>query len=376
MDHWLHHTAWLGNSAHAWVIAGIGALIGYIVVYAVARFIAARLKALSARRPRSMLLHMCAAVADATRGWVLLLLAVLVALHSLHFTSDVDDQLRWLVGAKGTVNGRLGWLIGAFIGVQIAFWISALIVSWLKRATPEGSMQRSNPIIYGILTWTVELLVWVTLLLVLLSNAGVHIGAFVASLGVGGIALAMAAKNVLEDLFASVAIGLDKPFTVGEFIGFGSELGTVRKVGIKSTRIESLSGEELAINNSNLLQNLVHNYSRREERRIVFEFHVPLDTPRENLPKIAEGVNDIIRAKDMTRLDRGHFLEISRDGYRFEFAYYVLSPDFGPYADIQQSINLAILAELENQGVKLAMPSRVMYDAREGESGTPALSTD
>lgn len=359
MDHWLHHVAWLGNSAYDWIAAGIGALVGYVVIYGVARLLAARLKSLSEHHPHSMLLSVSAAVVRATRGWVLLLLAIVIALNSLDFGPHVAAHLRWLLGKSGTVNGLLGWVVTIAFTIQVGFWVSTLLVAWLKRATPEGSMQKSNPIIYGILSWVLELMVWVTLLLVLLSSADVPIGTFIASLGVGGIAVAMAAKNVLQDLFASIAIGLDKPFVVGEFIAFGSDLGTVTKVGIKSTRIASLSGEELAINNSNLLQNLVHNYSRMQERRVVFGFRVPLDTPREEVSAIAGIVNDIIHAQgeDKTRLDRGHFIAIEPEGFRYEFVYYVLSPDYTTYCNIQQSINLKIMAGLETLGVLFAVPA-------------------
>lgn len=355
MMEWLEHTSWLNNSSLAWITAGIVALVFYIVTYGVARILAARCKSLAARRPRSTLLHILAATTAATRGWLLLLLGTVIGLSSLDLTPLYDKS--------GTL---LNWVMVALAGCQAALWVSAALVGWLKRATPNGSMQKSNPIIYSILTWTVELLVWVTLLLILLSQAGVHIGAFVASLGVGGIAIAMAAKNVLEDLFASLAIGLDKPFEEGEFITFGDELGTVKKVGIKSTRIESLSGEEIAVNNSNLLQHLIHNYSRRAERRVVFGFHVPLDTPRDKVERIAGMVNDIIDHQENTRRDRGHFIAIEPEGYRYEFVYYVLSPDYGPYCDAQQSLNLKIMTELEAMSVNFAMPMRMMYEPARG----------
>lgn len=366
MTHWLEHTAWLGNTGMAWIIAGIGALVGYIVVYGAARIVAARCRKLSERRPRNTLLQLLSAATTATRSWCILLLAIVIALQTLDFSSLAQaDQ----------ISSGLGWLVVALIGIQVALWVSTLLVAWLKRATPDGSLKKTNPIIFGILTWTVELLVWLTLLLILLAQAGVHIGAFIASLGVGGIAIAMAAKNVLEDLFASLAIGLDKPFEEGEFITFGDELGTVKKVGIKSTRIESLSGEEIAIGNSNLLQHLIHNFSRRSERRVVFGFHVPLNTARDKVEKITQAVNDILDNQELTRRDRGHFLGIEAEGFRFEFVYYVLSPDFGPYCDAQQAINLKIMAEMEAMDVTFAMPMRMMYGASrelEAPAGTDA----
>lgn len=359
MNPWFHHATWLGNPIHAWIFAGIGALVGYIVVYGAVRILAARLRTLSTHHPRSTPLSLCAAVADATRAWVLALLAIVIALHTLHFPPTLDARLRWMVGKTGTVDDALSWLIGALVSILIAYWVSTLIIAWLKRATPDGGMQKSNPVIFGILTWAVELTVWVTLLLILLSNAGVHIGAFIASLGVGGIAVAMAAKNVLQDLFASIAIGLDKPFTVGEFIAFGTESGTVTKVGIKSTRIASASGEELTINNSGLLQQLVHNYSRMQERRVTFGFRVPLDTPGDTATAIADATKNIIRdiGTDKVRLDRGHLLAIEPEGLRYEFVYYVLTSGYNDYCDIQQAINLGIMAKLETLGVLFAAPT-------------------
>jgi len=347
MEHWIFNSSWLGNTTFAWIIAGVGALIGYIVVFGVARFLAAHFRTLASRHANSQSLQILSATLSATRGWIVLLLAIAVALGSLSFPAPAPKYI--------------GWAIAVLVGMQIAFWVSTLIVSWLKRSTPEGSMQNTNPIIYGILTWTVEMLVWVTLLLVLLGSAGVNISAFVASLGVGGIAIAMAAKNVLEDLFASISIGLDKPFMVGEFIDFGIGLGTIKKVGIKSTRIEALSGEELAISNSQLLQNLIHNYSRRQERRIVFGFHIPLETPRDKVEQVTHLVNDIIDAQDNTRRDRGFFEGIELQGFRYEFVYYVLTPEYNDYVTAQQSINLKIMDALAGIGVSFAMPTRVMH---------------
>lgn len=363
MYQWLENTSWLGNSSLAWVTAGIFALAFYILTYSAARIVAARCRSLASRRPGSTLLHIVAATTAATRGWLLLLLGIALGLSGLDLTPLYDKA-----------DALLGWIIAALFGSQVALWISTALVGWLKRATPEGSMQKTNPIIYSILTWTVELLVWVTLLLILLAQADVKIGAFIASLGVGGIAIAMAAKNVLEDLFASLAIGLDKPFEEGEFIAFGDELGTVRKVGIKSTRIGSLSGEEIAIGNANLLSHLIHNYSRRSERRVVFGFHVPLDTPRDKVHTIAERVNDILDSEENTRRDRGHFMAIEPDGFRYEFVYYVLSPDMNVYCDVQQAINLKVMDALETMRVRFAMPMRMMYESRraDDESEEPA----
>ncbi|MDN5923665.1 MAG: mechanosensitive ion channel family protein [Xanthomonadales bacterium] len=362
MHHWIFNTSWFGNSTFAWLVAGVGALIGYSVVFGAAKLFAARFRSLAGRHEDHQSLQIVAAVFAATRGWIVLLLAMAVALHTLSFKAPIPKYITWA--------------IAVLVGVQIAFWVNTLIVSWLQRATPEGSMQNSNPIIYGLLTWVMEVLVWVILMMVLLGSAGVNISAFVASLGIGGIAVAMAAKNVLQDLFASVAIGLDKPFVVGETIQFASTTGTVKKVGIKSTRLDSLSGEELSISNSLLLHNLIHNYSRRQERRIVIGFHLPLDTPRAMVEKVTVDVNAIIDAQDNTRRDRGFMEAIETQGFRYEFVYYVLTPDYDAYVMAQQAINLKILAALESLGVFFAMPMRMMYDATGKIDNASSTDTD
>src|SRR6185437_12382465 len=169
---------------------------------------------------------------------------IVIALDFLHFGNAVDDA------AKAHTWNTQDWLhllTYALVGMQVALWIIALLVSLLHTSADRSDAHPANPVMLGVLTWAVQFCVWVTLALALLATGGVNITAFVASLGVGGVAVALALQNVLTDLFSSIAIGLDKPFEVGEYIAFGTDQGTVTKVGIKSTRIQSLSGEELAV---------------------------------------------------------------------------------------------------------------------------------
>jgi small-conductance mechanosensitive channel len=211
----------------------------------------------------------------------------------------------------------------------------------------------------GILIWACQFVVWVTFLLAVLTNAGVNITAFVASLGLGGIAVALALQTILGDLFAAVSIGLDKPFEPGDFIAFGTVSGSVVKVGVKTTRIASQTGEQLAISNSQVLAQLVHNYSRMSERRIAFGFSVPFDTSRENLDAIVERTNAIISAAESVRFDRGHFTGFGTDGFTFEFVYFMLDSDYVLYRDVQQRMNEQIVDMLDELGVRVAVLARV-----------------
>ncbi|MGH8144723.1 MAG: mechanosensitive ion channel family protein [Rhodanobacteraceae bacterium] len=357
MNDWLLHGEWMGNPVLSWVIAGAGALLGYIIAHSLVLFLKSRLRKLAERTHRDGF-AVAAQVVQATRGWLLLLIAIVIALNFLHFgtaTPNTEAAQHW------TTQDWLHLLAYALVGIQIAFWISALLVAWLDRSSRRDGGEPANPVILGVLTWAVKFVVWITLVLALLAEGGVNITAFVASLGVGGVAVALALQNVLTDLFSSIAIGLDKPFEVGEFIAFGSDLGTVIKVGIKSTRIQSLSGEELAISNSVLLKNLIHNYSRRQERRIVFNFRLPFDTPRDKIPEAIARVRGFIESEKMTRFDRGYLSGFGESGLDFEFVYYVLDPDYNVFVEIQQRINLAMLDAWDELGIEFAVPTRKVH---------------
>lgn len=366
MPDWLLHGEWLGNSTLAWVIAGAGALFGYLVAHSVVLFLESRLRRLAERTQRPGL-HVAAKVAGATRGWLLLLIAIVIALDFLHFGNAVNDAAKthtW------TPQGWLHLLTYALVGMQVALWIIALLVSLLRASAERGDARPANPVMLGVLTWAVQFCVWVTLALALLAAGGVNITAFVASLGVGGVAVALALQNVLTDLFSSIAIGLDKPFEVGEFIAFGDDLGTVIKVGIKSTRIQSLSGEELAISNSVLLKNLIHNYSRMKQRRVVFNFRLPFDTPREKIPEIVARVRGFIERDNPTRFDRGYLSGFGDYGLDFEFVYYVLDPGYNTFVEIQQRINLAMLDAWDELDIEFAVPARKLHAAAPAGNGT------
>ena len=363
MRDWLLHGEWFGNSTLAWVIAGACALLGYAVAHSTALFLKSHLDALASRTRRPGL-HVAAAAAGATRGWLLLLIAIFIALDFLRFDHAALDPGH---AREWSLPGLLHLITYTLVGIQVALWAIALLVSWLRQSAERNDERRANPVMLGVLTWAVQFMVWVTLALALLAAGGVNITAFVASLGVGGVAVALALQNVLTDLFASIAIGMDKPFEVGEYIAFdpgqGPEQGTVTKVGIKSTRIRSQSGEELAISNSVLLKSLVHNYSRRRERRVLFNFRMPFDTPREKIPQAIARVRDCIEREPQTRFDRGYLAGFGEYGLDFEFVYYVLDPGYNTYVEIQQRINLAMLDAWHELGIQFAVPARALHAA-------------
>ncbi|HEY0876997.1 MAG TPA: mechanosensitive ion channel family protein [Zeimonas sp.] len=353
---------WLDNPASSWIAAIAGALVGFLIARTVVVAVRSHLRRIDERLPEPALraARPLRVLVDATRNWVLALLAFVFAGRFLELSARVDAVL-----------SNLGF---ALVGLQVALWVNALIELWLRRPSVDGQ-PRGNPVITGVLRWSAQLVVWTTLLMAMLANAGVDITAFVASLGIGGVAVALALQSLLGDLFSSISIGLDKPFEVGEFIAFGDDLGTVRNVGIKSTRIDSLRGEQLVIANSKLLDQLVRNYSRMPHRRVVFGFRLPYGTSSDRVRRVVDAVSEVIRSQQNTRFDRGHQSAFGEYGLEFEFVYYVLASDYTLYMDIQQRINLAIIDLLEALDLGFAVPARYIRVESDAAQGARLRST-
>ncbi|HEX9722506.1 MAG TPA: mechanosensitive ion channel family protein [Candidatus Paceibacterota bacterium] len=209
--------------------------------------------------------------------------------------------------------------------------------------------------------------VWVVALLLVLQNLGYDITALIAGLGIGGIAIAFALQNVLSDVFASFSIYMDRPFQTGDFIIVGDIMGTVQHIGIKSTRIQSLWGEQIIIANKDLTEARVKNYKRMENRRLVFEFGVTYQTPAEKLRKIPEIVQEIVHGIELAAVDRAHFKKFGDSALVFEVMYHVDSPDYNQYMDVQQEINLQLKERLEKEGIEFAYPTQTVYLQKLGE---------
>ena len=238
---------------------------------------------------------------------------------------------------------------------------------WTKRTAkddPTSQAMMKN------MTIVVRLFLWAGAAFFVLDNLGINITAFVASLGIGGIAVALAAQALLGDAFGSFAIFLDKPFVVGDFIIVGDLLGTVEHVGIKTTRIRSLGGEQLVFSNSDLTSSRIKNYKRMQERRIIFSVGVIYQTTVEQvkaIPKIIEGV---IKEQKETRFDRAHFKSFGDFALIFEVVYYMLSPAYNTYMDTQQYINVRIMEEFAQAKIEFAYPTQLVYHTKVTE---PAL---
>lgn len=214
-------------------------------------------------------------------------------------------------------------------------------------------------------------LVWCIGLIFLLDNLGVNISTVVAGLGIGGIAVALAAQAVLGDLFSYFVIFFDRPFELGDFINVDDKVGTIEHIGIKSTRIRALSGEQIVLSNTDLTGSRIHNFKKLQRRRVVFQLGVIYQTSAEKLKQIPEIVKKIIIDNPDAEFDRGHFKSFGDFSLNFEFVYYVLSSDYNVYMNIQQNINMKIFEEFEQKGIEFAYPSQTLFLNKEGDWGKP-----
>ncbi|MGC3971028.1 MAG: mechanosensitive ion channel [Pirellulales bacterium] len=225
----------------------------------------------------------------------------------------------------------------------------------------------------SVLTFIGKAALWTIVVLLLLENVGVQVTALITGLGIGGVAVALAAENILGDLFASLSIAVDKPFVLGDFIIVGAEMGTVEKIGLKTTRVRALSGEQISFPNSDLLQSRIRNTTRQFDRRVVFNVVVNFATPTNKLAPLAAELAEIVRRRNQVRFDRAHFQTITDSGFQFEIVYFVDSPNFNLYMDIQQSINVELVEYLRRENIVFASKNATIVQP-EGPSETFAAA--
>lgn len=206
-----------------------------------------------------------------------------------------------------------------------------------------------------------NVVIWIIGIIFLFDNLGYNVGAVIAGLGIGGIAIALAAQNILGDLFNYFVIFFDRPFEIGDFIVLDDKLGTVEYIGIKTTRVKSLSGEQLILSNSDLTKSRVHNFKRMERRRIQFNITVTYPTSVENIREIPEIIKDAIRTTKGLTLDRAHFKGYVDSSLNFEAVFFVESPDFNLYMDLNQEMYLKIYEEFEKRNIAFAYPTRTIF---------------
>ena len=252
--------------------------------------------------------------------------------------------------------------------MQAGIWASNGITIWLTHYR-EKEEDGANRTTMNAVSFLVRVAVWTLVLLLILDNLGVDVTALVTGLGIGGIAIALAVQNVLSDLFASLSIVLDKPFVNGDFIVVGDMAGSVEHVGIKTTRVRSISGEQLVFSNSDLLSSRIRNFGRMNERRVVFSLGVTYQTPADKLEQIPALIEAAVSSQERVRFDRCHFFSYGDSSLNFETVYFVESADYRQHMDILQTVNLSIYRSFEAEGLEFAYPTQTLF-VEKGETSS------
>lgn len=340
-----------GNSIQAWLIAVLITLLLTMIAWLVKQVFIARLIHIT-DKTKTRLDNVVVRVLSQTK----LYLMVILAFYFGSMTLTLPERTGyWL--------GRVAFFTAL---IQIAVWGNELITSLIQRYQEENLEDKAgNVTTMRAASFLVKLALFSIILLLALDNAGVKIDTLIASLGIGSIAVALAVQNILADLFASLSIAYDQPFVIGDFIIVDDYLGTVENIGLKTTRVRSLSGEQLIFANNDLLNSRIRNYKRMEERRIVFSFGVTYQTPHALLEKIPGMVREIVESQEHTRFDRAHFKTFGDSSLVFEVVYYVLTPEYNLYMNIQQNINLALVKRFEADKIEFAYPTQTLYLKKE-----------
>lgn len=345
-----------GNTAQLWAVAAASATALFLVLAALRRAVASRL-ARFAERTRNDVDDLAVEVVRRTRAFFLAAVALYAASTLLALPPLADRALR--------AGGVLALVL------QAALWGNGVIAHVVQRQVARSLEENAaSATTMNALGFLARALLWGILALLALDNLGVDITALVAGLGVGGVAVALAVQSILGDLFASLSIVLDQPFVLGDFIIVDDVMGTVEHVGLKTTRIRSLSGEQIVCSNADLLKSRIRNYKRMYERRVLFGFGVAYETPPAAVAAIPGVVREIIEAQPDVRFDRAHFKGYGDSSLDFEVVYYTLDPDYNRYMDTQQAINLELLHRFATAGIEFAYPTRTLYVRAAGAPAT------
>lgn len=336
----------LGNKILDYIIGIVTFLTGIFLIWIIKTIIIKRLKGL-ANKTKTVIDDFIVTQLESKAINLLYFGAFYLGLEGLVLHPILRTVLNFL--ALGLVTA---------MGAGVIITISNVL---LKSYWDKTQGNKEQDLIYNAVNKTIQIVIWIVALLIFLDNLGVEITALVAGLGIGGVAIAFAAQAILSDIFSFFTIFFDRPFEIGDFIIVDDFMGTIELVGIKTTRIRSLTGEQVIFSNTDLTNSRVRNYKRMQYRRVVFSIGVTYDTTLAHLKEIPEIIKDIIVPIENTVFDRTHFFSYGDFSLNYEIVYYVKDRDYNKYMDIQQAINFRIKEEFDRRGIEFAFPTQTLY---------------
>ncbi|NTV44364.1 MAG: mechanosensitive ion channel family protein [Candidatus Yonathbacteria bacterium] len=319
-------------------------LAAHWLVLAVFRLLASRTKK---RQPDETFAHVIGTMSK----WFYAFLALYAAVSMLTISLEVAHWFKTILIIWAGYQAVLGALV--IIDHILERFFVANTDSLVEGEEDESARTFIGSIVHAI--------VWIAAGLFILDMVGVNIGSFATGLGIGGVIIAFALQSVLADLFSTFVIHAEKPFKPGDFIVVGEHRGTVKTIGIKTTRIQALQGEEIIISNQEMTSARVQNFKKMEERRVVSSVGIVYDTQIEKVKNIPGIIKDIIEKQEGIRFDRSHFRSLGPSSLDFEYVYYVLSGEYAPYMDVQEKINLGIMEAFAQESIEFAFPTQMVY---------------
>ena len=340
-------TVVLGNSVWQWISAAVVIIFVYIGLRLCVRAVARYLAKLAGKTESTLDDFMVDLLKKRTKHAFFLVFALYAGTVFLHLPA----RLVTIIADAAIIS----------LALQVGLWGNGIVNYIISLRASRDEDEQLNLEAYSVITIIARAVLWTAILLLALQHLGVKVTALVAGLGVSGIAVALAVQNILSDLFASLSIVFDRPFVIGDFIVVDDLRGTVEHVGLKTTRLRSLSGEQLIFSNNDLLSSRIQNYRRMNERRVDFSLGVTYQTPADKLEAVPGWIMSIIQAQENVRFDRAHLKNYGDFSINYEIVYYVLDRDYTVYMGIQQSINLAIFRKFEEEGVEFAYPTQTLF---------------
>jgi len=337
---------WLGNPVERWLLAAVLIITATGVLWALKMLAVKRLSTLATRTATDFD-DLLVDLLGRTRVTLIFIATISPATSILVLRADVHNGLRIV-----SVIALL---------VQLGIWGNGFITFWTKRyGRRGGGTSGAETTALATLAVIARMVLGGLLILFLLDNLGVDVTALIAGLGIGGIIVALALQNVVADMLGALTILASKPFVVGDFIEAQGMMGTVEAVGLRSTQIRTLGGDELIFPNKKLLDGAIRNYSRMTERRVDFRIAVAYGTPPEKLERIPEIARDVVGQHPLVRFDRANFRMLRDWSLEFDVVFFIASGDFSVYAGIQQEINVELMRRLDAEGISLAVPTQVV----------------
>jgi small-conductance mechanosensitive channel len=338
--------SFLGNTLSSWLLATGIALVTLLLLWFLRLLVKKRFTVL-AESTKTILDDVLVTVLERTRLGFLLIVALWAGSRALQLNQGVQ-RVVYIV-------------IVVAVLFQVGLWATTALMKWLAVVREKKAGEGEALTWLSGIEWVGKILIWSVVLLLTLENLGIDITGLAAGLGIGGIAIALAAQSVLGDLFSAFSIYIDQPFVLGDYLTVGNYSGTVQKIGMKTTRLKSLTGEQLVFSNSDLVGSRIQNFGRLVERRVAFAVGVTYDTPTVKVEKIPGIIQEVVEGQDHARFDRSHFKEFGDSALIVETVYYVLLPAYQYKMDIQQAINLDLKRRFESDGIEFAFPTQTIF---------------